>query len=267
MFHRRNITVYSTRLGKVTIEHESSKGSSGPDLLLSYHDNEHYNSIRVCSVTKPPPPIKYYVSPYIRPVPMDENDDNEDSRESDSEMKIEDKISNSRTTVAATVSPVSSPDVDMNETETPDGQNSCSMDKEKVHAEALISMDNDEKNILQNEILPPMKTGPISDCELRKTNDQENIVSDVVAPVDNDSNTDTEVHQIPSNCPNDATDSPVAGNDQTVPMDSNDHDGKNDRAPTVVASDGQIHASSSDQQITGSSDQPVMDGIFQVLQI
>ena len=131
------------------------------------------------------------------------------------------------------------------------------MDKEKVHAEALISMDNDEKNILQNEILPPMKTGPISDCELRKTNDQENIVSDVVAPVDNDSNTDTEVHQIPSNCPNDATDSP--GNDQTVPMDSNDHDGKDDRAPTVVANDGQIHAS--------SSDQPVMDGIFQVLQI
>ncbi len=168
-------------------------------------------------------------------------------------MMIEEKIS-SRTTVAATVSPVSSPDVDMNETEAPDGQDNFSIGKEKVHAEALISMERDENNNVQNEILPPMKTVPLSDRVLRKRNDQENVVGDAVAPVNNDASTGTAVHQIPSNCPNGSTHSTGTGNDQTLPMDNNDE--KNDRA-LVANDDGQVN----------SSDQPVMDGIFQVLKI
>ena len=44
---RRNITVYSSNLAAFTIHHDNNKGSSGPDLLLSYHDNDHYNSVRL----------------------------------------------------------------------------------------------------------------------------------------------------------------------------------------------------------------------------
>uniref|UniRef100_A0A7S4AAF6 OTU domain-containing protein n=1 Tax=Pseudo-nitzschia australis TaxID=44445 RepID=A0A7S4AAF6_9STRA len=42
---RRNITVYSETLDAFTVDHGESK-SMGPDLLVSYHDNDHYNSVR-----------------------------------------------------------------------------------------------------------------------------------------------------------------------------------------------------------------------------
>jgi SEC-C motif len=44
-FVRRKITVFSTTLAAFTIDHGESK-SLGPDLLVSYHDNDHYNSVR-----------------------------------------------------------------------------------------------------------------------------------------------------------------------------------------------------------------------------
>jgi hypothetical protein len=51
-----------------TIEHGSDKKSAGPDLRLSYHDNDHYNSVRLSSGSKPPPPIKTYIAPQFSPM-------------------------------------------------------------------------------------------------------------------------------------------------------------------------------------------------------
>jgi hypothetical protein len=57
---RRNVSVFTPDLALYTIEHGSDKKSAGPDLLLSYHDNDHYNSVRNSRASKPPPPIKTY---------------------------------------------------------------------------------------------------------------------------------------------------------------------------------------------------------------
>ena len=43
--HRRTITVYSETLKAFTIDHGNTR-SLGPSLLVSYHDNDHYNSVR-----------------------------------------------------------------------------------------------------------------------------------------------------------------------------------------------------------------------------
>lgn len=43
--HRRKITVFSLTLSAYSIEPGDEK-PSGPDLLVSFHDNDHYNSIR-----------------------------------------------------------------------------------------------------------------------------------------------------------------------------------------------------------------------------
>mmetsp|Transcript_59471 Transcript_59471/g.66558 ORF Transcript_59471/g.66558 Transcript_59471/m.66558 type:complete len:316 (+) Transcript_59471:529-1476(+) len=43
--YKRNITVYSQTLAAFRIDHGESR-SLGPDLLVSYHDNDHYNSVR-----------------------------------------------------------------------------------------------------------------------------------------------------------------------------------------------------------------------------
>ena len=42
---RRSITVYSEILAAFTIDHGDTK-SMGSPLLVSYHDNDHYNSVR-----------------------------------------------------------------------------------------------------------------------------------------------------------------------------------------------------------------------------
>jgi hypothetical protein len=44
--------VFSSSLAAFTIHHEHKKGSSGPDLLLSYHDNDHYNSVRLSNISR-----------------------------------------------------------------------------------------------------------------------------------------------------------------------------------------------------------------------
>jgi len=59
--YRRNITVFSTSLAAFTIDHgHPNKQPAGPDLLVSYHDNDHYNSVRDNNKGKPPPPIKTF---------------------------------------------------------------------------------------------------------------------------------------------------------------------------------------------------------------
>jgi hypothetical protein len=45
MMCRRKITAFSAALSAFTIDHGESE-SSGPDLLVSFHDNDHYNSVR-----------------------------------------------------------------------------------------------------------------------------------------------------------------------------------------------------------------------------
>jgi hypothetical protein len=54
--YRRNINVFSANMVSYTIEHGSGKRSAGPDLHVSFHGNEHYNSVRLNSASKPPPP-------------------------------------------------------------------------------------------------------------------------------------------------------------------------------------------------------------------
>lgn len=49
----RNIVVFSTEHA-FTIEHGQSE-SGGPDMMLSYHGSEHYNSVRDDSAGMPPP--------------------------------------------------------------------------------------------------------------------------------------------------------------------------------------------------------------------
>lgn len=106
----RNITVYSAHLDAYTIEHGSDKKAAGPDLLLSYHDNDHYNSVRTCSGSKPPPPIKTYVAP--RPPPMQH--EHAASHDEETEMMVEETTSTTNTSAAS-----SETDVDMSEKATP----------------------------------------------------------------------------------------------------------------------------------------------------
>ena len=64
--YRRDIVVFSADLAAMTIPHgctkkNSAAAASGHQLLLSYHDNEHYNSVRDNSLSnKPPPPIRTF---------------------------------------------------------------------------------------------------------------------------------------------------------------------------------------------------------------
>lgn len=53
---RRNIKVFSS-IAAYTIEH-GAKESTAPDLMVSYHDNDHYNSVHSTKGKKPPPPVK-----------------------------------------------------------------------------------------------------------------------------------------------------------------------------------------------------------------
>lgn len=61
--YRRNVVVFSATLAAFTIEHgHANKSPAGPDLLVSYHDNDHYNSVRDEKMSgKPPAPIKTYL--------------------------------------------------------------------------------------------------------------------------------------------------------------------------------------------------------------
>ena len=59
MNRRRKIKVYSATLAAFTIDHGESK-SIGPDILVSFHDNDHYNSVR--NKLYPPKPSQMPIS-------------------------------------------------------------------------------------------------------------------------------------------------------------------------------------------------------------
>jgi len=44
--YERNIQIFSPNTSDAIVVESGAKKSSGPDLLLSYHDNDHYNSVR-----------------------------------------------------------------------------------------------------------------------------------------------------------------------------------------------------------------------------
>jgi len=58
--YQRPIIVYSETLAAFTIDHGDSR-SMGSDLLVSYHDNDHYNSVR--NKLHPPKPSRVNVPP------------------------------------------------------------------------------------------------------------------------------------------------------------------------------------------------------------
>lgn len=57
--YSRNITVFSAELAAFTIPHEEEKKPKGPDLLISYHDNDHYNSVVSSSSSNFKPPEEH----------------------------------------------------------------------------------------------------------------------------------------------------------------------------------------------------------------
>jgi hypothetical protein len=60
--YRRTVTIYSSSLASLNIDHGASQAAAGPPLLVSYHDNDHYNSIRETGRASPPPlPIRTYI--------------------------------------------------------------------------------------------------------------------------------------------------------------------------------------------------------------
>jgi len=61
--YQRNVTVYSETLAAFTVDHGDSR-SLGSDLLVSYHDNRHYNSVR--NKLNPPKPIRVKHPPVNR---------------------------------------------------------------------------------------------------------------------------------------------------------------------------------------------------------
>lgn len=72
----RNIIVFSTE-NAFTIEHGQSD-SGGPDIMVSYHGAEHYNSVRSTSAKKPPPPTKTtYAKKKLLAVTESEGDETE----------------------------------------------------------------------------------------------------------------------------------------------------------------------------------------------
>uniref|UniRef100_A0A7S3L9S8 OTU domain-containing protein n=1 Tax=Amphora coffeiformis TaxID=265554 RepID=A0A7S3L9S8_9STRA len=89
--YRRRIRVFSSTLAAMNIDYDSDKPPGGPELLVSYHDNDHYNSVRDNSRSgkPPPPPIRTYekqdCGPEIDGYPSDEGtsaktEDNDSSR-------------------------------------------------------------------------------------------------------------------------------------------------------------------------------------------
>jgi len=73
--YRRNIVVFSTEHA-FTIEHGQEE-SGGPDMMLSYHGSEHYNSVRDDNVGKPPPPSKISLEKYSPPLTLIESEGDE----------------------------------------------------------------------------------------------------------------------------------------------------------------------------------------------
>jgi hypothetical protein len=56
----REITVFASGGSAFAVGPGDDKKPSAPPVLLSFHENEHYNSVRDSAVGKPPPPIKTF---------------------------------------------------------------------------------------------------------------------------------------------------------------------------------------------------------------
>lgn len=56
--YQRSIVVYSAELGSYRIDCDKPKG---PDMMVSYHDNDHYNSVRDSRLSKPPTFVKIHL--------------------------------------------------------------------------------------------------------------------------------------------------------------------------------------------------------------
>jgi hypothetical protein len=127
------------------------KGSSGPDILLSYHDNDHYNSIRVSSATKPPPPIKEYVSSH-RALPIDENIEGAESIDDDGNNMTVEETTN---TITSMEPPYATKDVDMNELVSLIPMNTATLEdkntKDTVKLHLIESQSAKDGNFLSSE--------------------------------------------------------------------------------------------------------------------
>jgi hypothetical protein len=75
--------VYSAELDVYRIDCENQKG---PDMMVSYHDNDHYNSVRDCRMSKPPTFTKVYYEPQQSSV-----EDNETEEELDNDGDEDDE--------------------------------------------------------------------------------------------------------------------------------------------------------------------------------
>jgi hypothetical protein len=58
--YSREITVFASGMSAFAVGPGDGKKPSQPPVLLSFHENEHYNSVRDTLVGKPPPPIKTF---------------------------------------------------------------------------------------------------------------------------------------------------------------------------------------------------------------
>ena len=66
--YRRRIRVFSSNMAVMDIDYDSDKPPFGPDLWVSYHGAEHYNSVRDNKrKTKPPPPQRTFVKEDVEP--------------------------------------------------------------------------------------------------------------------------------------------------------------------------------------------------------
>jgi hypothetical protein len=82
--YQRRIRVFSGNMAAMNIDYDSSESPHGPELLVSYHDNDHYNSVRDTTRRgKPPVPKKTYPTSTDQMTEEDEYED--DIRTSDTE--------------------------------------------------------------------------------------------------------------------------------------------------------------------------------------
>jgi hypothetical protein len=96
---RRKITVFSATLAAFTIEH-GDLDSSGPDLLVTFHDNDHYNSVRNNNVPPKSPKKKSKADLSVEKNNATKSKEKQDTTLSTttsmSELSVEDKKANEK---------------------------------------------------------------------------------------------------------------------------------------------------------------------------
>ena len=87
--YQRNIIVYSAELDAYRIDCDKPKG---PDMMVSYHDNDHYNSVRDCRMSKPPT----FAKVYYEDKSLEETDEEEQEHDGD-DVDVDHDASDERT--------------------------------------------------------------------------------------------------------------------------------------------------------------------------